>query len=642
MADSSVAITAGAGTAIDTRTEGTNSNHRQVIVIGDPATNAGVAPVDATAGLKVDLGADNDVVVTNAGTFAVQATIAAAATSIGKAEDAAHSSGDVGVPAMTVRQDTAAALSGTDADYQPLITDGSGRLHVNVGNTVTVGSHAVTNAGTFAVQAAQSGTWAVDLGATDNAVLDAIAASVAAIDTDATTIIGHLDGVEGLLGTIDADTGSIMTAVQLIDDAIFAEDVAAQAADKGIAILAVRRDADTSLVGTDNDYANLQVDANGYLKVEIFDGGGSHTVDNAGTFVVQVDAAIPAGTNNIGDVDIASIAAGDNNIGNVDIVTVPTDPFGANADAAAADGSISAKLRFIASTGIPVTGTVTVGSHAVTNAGTFATQSAITAASGSIGSGAIASGAVASGAFASGALASGSVASGAFASGALAAGSIAEGAVAAGAASFVKLEDVANAGADAGVPAMAVRKAVPIDLSGTDGDYEFLQMDNGMLWASQPQVTISQTLTRPANTTTYAINDVMADVAATAGGDTFTGCAKQSGGSGIITDVTFAFDEDAATPLQGELFLFDTAMTAPADNAAFTVTDAQARTIVAKIPFALEDIGANGFCHVQNLSIAFTTVGSADLRSLIRVKNAYVPTTNSSVLTTRLKIIQTT
>jgi hypothetical protein len=58
----------------------------------------------------------------------------------------------------------------------------------------------------------------------------------------------------------------------------------------------------------------------------------------------------------------------------VDIVTVPTDPFGANADAGSATGSISAKLRFIASTGIPITGTVTVGSHAVTNAGTFVVQ----------------------------------------------------------------------------------------------------------------------------------------------------------------------------------------------------------------------------------------------------------------------------
>jgi hypothetical protein len=61
MADSSVTITAGVGTDIDTRTETTNSNHRQVIVIGDPATNTGVAPVDGTAGVKVNLGADNDV-----------------------------------------------------------------------------------------------------------------------------------------------------------------------------------------------------------------------------------------------------------------------------------------------------------------------------------------------------------------------------------------------------------------------------------------------------------------------------------------------------------------------------------------------------------------------------------------------------
>jgi hypothetical protein len=52
------------------------------------------------------------------------------ASNLGKAEDAAHSSGDVGVMGLTVRQDTAAALSGTDGDYQPLVTDANGRLHV--------------------------------------------------------------------------------------------------------------------------------------------------------------------------------------------------------------------------------------------------------------------------------------------------------------------------------------------------------------------------------------------------------------------------------------------------------------------------------------------------------------------------------
>lgn len=55
MADTAIAITAGTGTNVDTRTEATNGNHRQVVVLGDPATNAGVAPVDATNGLAVQI-----------------------------------------------------------------------------------------------------------------------------------------------------------------------------------------------------------------------------------------------------------------------------------------------------------------------------------------------------------------------------------------------------------------------------------------------------------------------------------------------------------------------------------------------------------------------------------------------------------
>lgn len=45
-------------------------------------------------------------------------------------------------------------------------------------------------------------------------------------------------------------------------------------------------------------------------------------VVQTGTHNVTVNAALPAGTNNIGDVDILSIAAGDNNIGNVDIASI--------------------------------------------------------------------------------------------------------------------------------------------------------------------------------------------------------------------------------------------------------------------------------------------------------------------------------
>jgi hypothetical protein len=48
-----------------------------------------------------------------------------------------------------------------------------------------------------------------------------------------------------------------------------------------------------------------------------------------------------------------------------DVLTVPADPFGVNADAASATGSISAKLRFIASTGIPITSAIPAGTNLV-------------------------------------------------------------------------------------------------------------------------------------------------------------------------------------------------------------------------------------------------------------------------------------
>jgi hypothetical protein len=68
--------------------------------------------------------------------------------------------------------------------------------------------------------------------------------------------------------------------------------------------------------------------------------------------------------------------------------------------------------------------------------------------------------------------------------------------IASGATSIAKAEDVASADADVGVPALAVRKASPANTSGTDGDYEFLQMSAGRLWAS---ATIDAALPAGAN-----------------------------------------------------------------------------------------------------------------------------------------------
>lgn len=206
--------------ALDTATLVTSSVGLPVELL---ASAAAIGKLAANTG--VDIG-DVDVTSIVPGT---------AATNLGKAEDAAHTSGDVGVMGLTVRQDTAAALGGTDADYQPLITDGSGRLHVNVGNTVTVGSHAVTNAGTFAVQA-----------------------------------------------TLAAGAATIAKA----------EDVASADADVGVPALAVRKATPANTSGTDGDYEFLQMSA-GRLWVDpsgVTLTVASHAVTNAGTFAVQIDA----------------------------------------------------------------------------------------------------------------------------------------------------------------------------------------------------------------------------------------------------------------------------------------------------------------------------------------------------------------
>lgn len=134
MADSSVAITAGIGIPMDTRTEASNGEHRQVVVIGDPSTNAGVAPVDVTNGLAVDVKA------------LVPGT---AAGSLGKAEDGAHTTGDTGVAALAVRRTAKAVGSGTDGDYSTLNVNDSGDLRVDGGQahvvkvvpTVTAGAY---------------------------------------------------------------------------------------------------------------------------------------------------------------------------------------------------------------------------------------------------------------------------------------------------------------------------------------------------------------------------------------------------------------------------------------------------------------------------------------------------------------------
>lgn len=154
--------------------------------------------------------------------------------------------------------------------------------------------------------------------------------------------------------------------------------------------------------------------------------------------------------------------------------------------------------------------------------------------------------------------------------------------------------------------------------------------------------TISVDVTRPGDTTAYAAGDAWSDStsAPASGGFTLAGMGRVSGGSGIITDAVLTTSADAATLLQGEIWLFDTSVTNVNDNSAFAVSDAEIKTYVGKIPFVLEDAGNNGAAHLTGLNLAYTCVGSANLRFLVKVKNAYTPV-SAEVLTVRLKIIYT-
>jgi hypothetical protein len=79
--------------------------------------------------------------------------------------------------------------------------------------------------------------------------------------------------------------GAALTALQLIDNPVqvLGTDTYTEATSSGMTMGAVRRDADTTLVGTTNEFGPLQMDANGRLKVEIFAGGDTHPVSGTVT-----------------------------------------------------------------------------------------------------------------------------------------------------------------------------------------------------------------------------------------------------------------------------------------------------------------------------------------------------------------------
>ena len=137
--------------------------------------------------------------------------------SLGKIEDTAHASGDVGVMALAVRQDTQVDF-GADGDYVPLSVDGNGSMRVALSTSDAAIGSVTLGAGT-----AEIGKLAAGSAAIGSVTVSSIVAGTGATNVGKAEAASHSSGDVGvmMLGvrgdttnyaqlTVDA-LGSLMT-----------------------------------------------------------------------------------------------------------------------------------------------------------------------------------------------------------------------------------------------------------------------------------------------------------------------------------------------------------------------------------------------------------------------------------------------
>ena len=261
--------------AVVTSTDGDYSqisvNDKGAVAIQDGGNSI---TVDGTVGVSGTVTVSGTVAATQSGTWVLGANSGVdigdvdvtsvipgtGATNLGKAENSAHTSGDVGVMTLGVRNDNAGnILSGSNGDYTPIATDQFGK-QFSVSERVHNTLHTASDIGTFILAVRN-----------DNALLQAATSNntYASVSVDE---YGKIYGAENKQ-----------------------EDNAHTSGDTGSFILAVRNDSNASMTSANGDYSPIAVNANG--AVAINDGGNSITVD--GTV-----AATQSGTWNV-------VAAGD-------------------------------------------------------------------------------------------------------------------------------------------------------------------------------------------------------------------------------------------------------------------------------------------------------------------------------------------
>lgn len=305
-----------------------------VDTIGDPITD------DATNSLRVNI-------------------VAGSSSGTEYVEDAPSVANPAGPMTFVVREDSLAAVTDTNGDNIALRGTNKGELYVKQADVVSVDDNGASITVDGTITANQGGTWNI------NNISGAIN-----LPTGASSL-GEQQTQTGILTTIDGDTGNISTKIDIVAGAVSGTEVqvdvitmptvtvtgtvdtelpaAAALADdtvnpttpsvgtfphwydgatwdraKGDSTdgLLVNLGANNDISGTvtANAGTNLNTSALALETTATSIKTAVEIIDNAisgSEMQVDIVAAIPAGTNNIGDVDIASIAAGTNYIGKV-------------------------------------------------------------------------------------------------------------------------------------------------------------------------------------------------------------------------------------------------------------------------------------------------------------------------------------
>ena len=225
-------------TSLPSLPAGTNS-------IGTVILGAGTAAIGKlVANSGVDIG-DVDVTSIVPGT---------GATNLGKAIQSAQGTTDTGVPALVVRNDTLADLSGADGDYTPLQVNATGALYTAVHSS------------------------ALPTGAATEAKQDVIETTLNSIEGDTSSLAGAVSGTEVQVDVV----ASLPAGTNNIGDVDIASALPAGTNSIGTVILG----AGTAAIG--------KLSANSGVDI--------------GDVDVTSLPALPAGTNTIGKVDVNAIA----------------------------------------------------------------------------------------------------------------------------------------------------------------------------------------------------------------------------------------------------------------------------------------------------------------------------------------------